>query len=261
MQDIFDNDNRNLGVLINSKNIFQNINYKLKKDRNCIHFFKNIVNNIKNYDKLKNMEQFYFDNDFNEIVPLLNKYAYALKSDLFFKTKNYNEFSKPCSLFPDHIGKSIITFLGYLPLLNTFNEKLTYIKYISKEIDLEKKFMGATYLEDQYEKLFEKNIFSKRYPSDDDFIDYKLRNKYIKKLKKDVDINKINESIDLMLNVFKEKNDEEIKKIFFTMGCTYWESITNNSNSNSDLMKTFNLFLENFKKEKEIKLERIKKIL
>jgi len=81
------------------------------------------------------MEQFYFDNDFNEIVPLLNKYAYALKSDLFFKTKNYNEFSKPCSLFPDHIGKSIITFLGYLPLLNTFNEKLTYIKYISKEID------------------------------------------------------------------------------------------------------------------------------
>lgn len=265
IETMFEKEKEQLSVIINSKSIIQNISYKLSKDKNSIDFFENLITNIKNYWNMDNnvtkerMHNYYFLNDLKEMYKILNFLNQSLRSVDLTKNKTAEEIAKCCSVFPDHIGERIIISLSYLPIINLFYEKIKYLNYVSSYVDLDKKTMGETVLEYQKDRLFNKDsLFGNKFPDDEDFIDYAMKNKYIDELKKefnDTRSSELDEGINHLLPLYKSDN---LRESTLLIGMTYWDERTKVSSENSEKFKEAILALTmSFDKDKAEKIEKL----
>jgi len=84
--------------------------------------------------------------------------------------------------------------------------------------------MGLTYQEEQEQRLFSDGLFSRKFPNDEDFIDYSMRNRYIKKLQKEYEFRKdeIQRAIELLISQYKNSDNSE--KTILAIGAAYWDN-------------------------------------
>ncbi len=221
---IFEKEKEQMNVIIQSRYIIQNITYKLTNDKNSISFFDNVIENVRGYESLERMEKYYFENDLKEMRQVLGLLYKSLQTDTYIKNKTAEEMIKCCNVFPDNIGKRTIILISYIPIIELFFEDLLYKEYFKNYVDLEKKMMGETQQEHQYSRLFEESIFKKKFPKDDEFIDYSMRNDFTNKLKDEYEKTRkeeIKEAIDLLLKFYEESDNSEDNKL--SIGSTYWE--------------------------------------
>lgn len=221
---MFEKEKEKLSAIINSKNVLQNLIYKLTHDLNSKDFFDNVVESVRNYDSLERMKAYDFRNDVKEMREVLHYLYRALQSDYYIKDKSSQELAKCCNVFPDHVGEKTIILLSYIPIIDLFEENLKYEEYFKNEVDLEREFMGQTYQEKQQSDLFKKTIFSKTFPEDEKFIDYELRNKYVKHLKEEYQDSRkeeIQDAIALLLSHYDNAQDK--KQNLIAIGSAYWD--------------------------------------
>jgi len=250
---LFQEDNKDLGVLINSKNVLQNLSYKLANDRNSIYFFENLIYNIQNYFTLDRMVQYHFKNDFDAMFITLKKFYIALQNEVG-TTKMSADIIKCCNVFPDHIGERIIILISHLPIMELFNEQVKFKEMLDLRVDLNSTFMGQTIIDHQEDVLFSEGLFSKKFPDDSDFIDYKLRNRFLDKLEKEFNDSRKDEletAIMMISSLFKETNKNTVKSLKIKLGSTYWDEDISVSNKNFETFKNVFLALnESFSEEK-----------
>ena len=233
IETIFDKENEQLSILFNSKNILQNISYKLENDRNSIYFFENLISNIENYDNLPRMQKYYFDNDFKAMYKTLKMFYRGFQSDIRFKKMDASDMLKCCKAFPDHIGERIIGLISYIPIMDLFYEKLKYVEFINKKsssVENMKKY--------QSEKLFSDGLLSKTFPNDDSFIDYKLKNEYLSKLEVEYETTRkeeISTALSIMINMYN--GSENIEETKINIGSAYWQRKIDISTDNTSALK------------------------
>jgi hypothetical protein len=266
---IYNNEIENLKIILNSKNILQNIFYKIKKDKNSIDFFNNLINNIEKYDELdenktsERMHKYYFKNDFNSMYKIIKLFYLGLKKEEKIKNKTGKSIARCCSVFPDYTGEKIIKILGYFPLMKLFNKRIEILEFLKSKVDLNKKIMGQTITEQNEEDLFNKARRKVNITKDNSFfIDYKLKNKYIEFLEEDlkIELKEINKNINILLKILNK--NEDINENLLILGISFWDSeIKNNSEEIKELKEAFSLLFESFNKDKKEKLNKIKLIL
>lgn len=257
IQMIFDNEKKEMKNIIDSKNIIQNFSYKLEYDKNSKHFFKNIIQNIKSYDRLEIMEKYHFEKDLKEMREVLHLLYRGLMSEDKIKDKTAEELKKCCNIFPDNIGKRILRKISYIPLIDLMYEKILLKEYINKKIDVNKNFCGTTILEEQERKIFnDSNMF----PKDEDFIDYDMRNKYIEKLESEKDDILKDEALQILINQYDKA--EDIKSVEILIGAAYWEEKQNiNRQTVESLKEAINKMSEAFKSKEKEKITELEKML
>lgn len=187
-----------LNILLNKKNVIQNISYKLAYDKNVISFFDSLIGNIKNYNNMDRMERYYFEKDFTEI-----RKALKLFFDVLFR--EYHEIPiekiiKCCNVFSDNIGKRIVMQISYIPLLDGFMHRIRYEK--NKKDYVDDKAM--------------KTILSF------DFTDYNKKNEYLLKQIKEYEKNEddIDMSIKILIREYEQTKD--INKFKIELGKQVW---------------------------------------
>lgn len=261
---IYNNETQQMKNIINAKSIVQNFSYKIRNDLNSKHFFENIVKNIRNYASLERMEKYYFEKDLIAMREVLHLLYSGLQSIDYIKRKTAQEMIKACNVFPDYIGKRMIMQISYIPLIDLFYEDFKYREFIDKKINLEVRNCGGTILEDQQERLFnKKSIFNNKFPKDEDFIDYKMRNNYVDILKQEYD-DKRKEEISFALNILllQYENSKNIEETSVLIGATYWE---NKQKVQSTKIQSFKDALEAmvcaFDKDKNEKINKLEIIL
>jgi len=224
IETIFNEEKEQMKMIINSNAIIQNISYKLAHDLNTISFFEKLIDNIKEYDSMERMDKYHFDKDFVEIRSVLHLLYRSLRANSMTQDKDAEKIVKCCNIFPDNIGKRIIMFISYIPILDLFHEKHQYLTYFGKKIDLEASMMGETYLEHQEDRLFGKSVFNPKFPSEDDFIDYKLRNRFVDKLEEEYNGGRkeeIESALSLLLETYNTNASRE--EVSILIGSTYWD--------------------------------------
>lgn len=259
---VFTEEKNNMKILINAKNSLQNFSYRLSNDLNAKEFFTNVIENIKKFDSLSDdvtserMFKYHFVNDLKEMREVLHLFFSGLQSKDDIKSRTSEELIKCCRIFPDNIGKRIIRQISYIPLLDLFHEKQAYLEYLNNKINLDEKSMGQTPLEYQKESIFSDSLFSKKFPKDEDFIDYAMRNRYVEILEKEYFETKrdeINNALNILIEQY-EKHD----KAPLIIGSAYWD---NKQKINSSKIQAFkdvvNAMTKTFKKNE---LERISKL-
>ena len=221
---IFDTEKDQMRTIIHASQVIQNFTYKITHDLNSTAFFKNVIENIKSYSSLERMEKYYFENDLKEMREVLHLLYRSLQADSIIKNKTAEELVRCCNIFPDNIGKRTIILISYIPILDLFYEDLQYQEYFKNRWDLEKNMMGQTILEDQNDRLFGDSIFNKKFPKEDEFTDYNLRNKFVDKLEAEYK-NGRQEEIKNGLNILLAHygNKEDTDEVTVTIGSAYWE--------------------------------------
>lgn len=261
---IFNNETQQMKNIINAKNIVQNFSYKIRNDMNSKDFFENVIQKIKNYESLERMEKYYFEKDLIAMREVLHLLYSGLQSIDYIKTKTAQEMIKACNVFPDYIGRRMIMQISYIPLIDLFYEDLKYKEFINKKTNLEERNCGGTILEDQQERLFnKKSIFNNKFPKDEDFIDYKMRNNFIEILENKYN-DKRKEEIANALNILllHYENSKNIDETIVLIGATYWD---NKQNVQSTRIQSFKDALEAmasvFEKDKNEKINKLEIIL
>ncbi len=238
IETIFNKEKEQIKHILNVRNIIQNISYKISNDLNSKYFFDNVINYIRNYDSLDRMIQYQFKRDLKEMREILNLLYAVLKNFEDTKNKAAEDIIKPRSIFPDNIGKRIISQISYIPILELFYKDLKYKEYIADKIDLQKKFCGDTPQENQRKKLFNRaNPFNKKFPKDEDFIDYEMKNELIEIVEKEYEKEKeeIKNSLNILL--LQYENSTDINKTLLLIGAAYWENEKKSESSQFEALK------------------------
>lgn len=231
---IFEQEKEKMKCILNAKQIVQNISYKMAHDLNCIAFFENIIENIKKYDSLERMDKIYFSDDLEEMRLILHLLYQSLQAIPNIKEKTADEIVKCCRTFPDNIGKRIIIQISYLPIMDLFYENFKYIEYIKKNVDFEETSIGQNILDYQQDRLFGKSILNQKFPKDEEFLDYKMRNEFIRNLREEYEETRKQElesEINFMLDLYTK---DETSKI--AIGSHYWD---NKNKTRSEQSKAF----------------------
>jgi len=165
--DLFKKDYENLTAILNSKQIIQNLSYKLEEDENCKKFFSSVYDKSEKIEELEHMDRWQFIRDIKEMSKILKYLSMAMENEWWLKDKSADDILKCCSVFPDNIGKRILIQMSYIPLLNGMIEKIEYEEFIDKKID------------DSEISDWENARIVSRFPKDENFVDYKRRNEFI----------------------------------------------------------------------------------
>jgi len=235
IEGVFDKEKKQMGIVANGHAVIHNISYRLKNDLNAQSFFSSLTKNIIEYEELHHIEQYRFKRDIKEMQGILHLLYRSLSSLPRVKDKSAKEITECCKTFPDYTGRHIISLFSYLPVIDLFCEKLSYEEYISKRIDLDKKYMGQTCMERQHEELFGESVFNRKFPKDDAFTDYALKNRFIDKLEAEYHDHRkgeIEEEINILLPLFLPDEDEhEMKNARVAIGSAYWDNRRNSLSS------------------------------
>ena len=251
--------------LLNTRSSISSTYRKLSSDANFKRYLKESVNYAKSGGSRDAMgfNSWYFVTKENErVMRIVNLLMHStLKS---FIEKSGEQLSKPCSVFPDSGGSTLMRIMGFLPLLKLVSEHINFSKFTNQHIpDVER----ASMLEHQRDFLFSKRSFVRgsQYPNDDQFVNYGLRNEYIKYLKEEntPNIKDLCEKMKLLSSAF-EDNPTLLNDNALSYGISFWDASRENKETRAK--KTSELFsglIENFSKsikdaqESEIFCEKI----
>lgn len=171
--------------IIAQQRVIQNTYYRMSHDSNLKQYLTQAVNYAKSGGSREFMgfNEHYFvikqNDDVMKIFHLLVASMLAI-----FIDKSGDDIAKPCAIFPDYGGETLLRILGFMPLLELVSEHIKFSEFIKKHTSLDGE---GSIVEHQRERLFSRRKFSRgaKFPSDDKFTDYALRNEYIDALKVD----------------------------------------------------------------------------
>jgi len=213
---IFDinEDVKELNAIVYAKNIIQNASYRIANDLNIKDFLNNIEYNIIRYikqnkdDGKERVWRSNFEDDLENMVSFLSSMMRSMRALNSIKDKTSDEIEKCCNVFPDNIGKRILSQLSYLPLLLLIKEIVDYEKDLKKYIDDI----------DFYKKLYSDQIKNSEHIENDFFIDFEKRNKKISEIKVYYEKTRkksLENSILEMIDLHKKYEKYEIGKFYW----------------------------------------------
>jgi hypothetical protein len=210
--------------IINQRQVIQNTYYKLSHDSNLKRYLTQAVNYAKSGGSREVMgfnDQYFVIKQNDEIMRILHLLVASLLE--IYIDKSGDDIAKPCSMFPDHGGETLLRILGFIPLLELVSEHVKFSELIKKHTPLEGE---SSMIEFQRSRLFSKSNFVRgsKFPNDDKFIDYALKNEYIETLK--VDFNEretvLLQQMRLVAQILEDEptlsNDSALK-----MGLQFWD--------------------------------------
>lgn len=233
IEEIYSKELEELNIVFNSQNVLVKTTRKLINDLNSQHFFKELIENIKKYDDLNNVELYRFKDDVKSMYKILIHLYLNLKKEKLTSEENYENMIKSCRVFPDFIGRDMIKLISYLPILKLIKTKIEYEEYIEQKLDLNDK-ITISYMEEQQERLFgEDSIVSNKFLEDEEFKDFKMKNDYVNKIEKEYNLIKkdLNSCIKHLIELYEKVEDLEEFKII--IGSVQWEK---NQSLKTDLL-------------------------
>ena len=242
IQNVFDKEIEQMRAIANARTIIGNFKYRLVNDKNVQLFLESLVSNITNYDSLERMEKYYFINDFDELLKVLEYLYSGSRAHEYFNKMDSAEFAKPCHALPDYGGQSILKLIAYLPIMKLFQEKRHFLDMQKKdfESDVHENIPMHQSLENmQEDKLFKKeSMFYRKYPDDDSFVNHPLKKRYAKSIAADYEECKeeLDASILSLANLYS-------KDSLLMIGSTYWD---NSNKARAKSAKAFEGMLEAF---------------
>jgi len=256
----FEAEKSQMETIINAKTMILNMKYRLCRDKNVSLFIDGLVQNIVEYENLEGMKKYYFDENFKELIEILHVFYAALQSQECFSKIDSKELARSCHAMPDSGGKETLKLIGLLPIMELFNEKLSYLQAIKFYTKDEKKQNDITssFKDIQNKKLNANNsLFYKRFPKDDDFIDYDLKASHARGLIKEYDLreSELNESIATLSDMYK-------KETLLMIGSVYWDTKKKiESNAVNSFCNALSAMATLSEEDKRAKIEKIKLIL
>jgi len=256
---VFTEEKNNMKVLINAKNSLQNFRYRLENDLNVKSFLESLIENIENYDSLERMKKYDFDRDFEEMNETLHLFCHGLRVQ--FEDVDSLKMAKCCNIFPDHHGKEAIILLSYLPIIELFKEKISYEKAL-KEI-IEDDIQMQSWKEHQESLLNKQSLFFKKFPKDEVFVSYELKNKFLLDMKNTYENGRrdeINSALSILISLYKDSSD--LRQTRIQIGSTYWDGKMNIGSKNAEqFKKAFLALSESFDRDTKEKLDRLALVL
>jgi hypothetical protein len=169
--------------IINQSQVIQNTYYKMSHDANLKRYLTQAVNYAKSGGSREIMgfnDQYFVIKQNDDIMRIFHLLVESLLE--IYISKSADNIAKPCSMFPDHGGETLLRVIGFMPLLELVSEHIKFSNFIKKHTTLDGKDSMVKY---QRSRLFSKSKFERgsRFPNDDKFTDYALRNEYIDTLK------------------------------------------------------------------------------
>lgn len=227
--------------IINQKKVIQNTYHRMSHDSNLNHYLTQAVNYAKSGGSREIMgfnEQYFVIKQNDEVMRLFHLLIASLLE--IFIDKSGDDIAKPCFLFPDHGGETLLRIVGFMPLLELVSEHIKFTELINKHTSLDGQ---NSMVEFQRKRLFSKNKFARgsKFPGDEKFTDYALRNEYIDALK--VDFNERESSLLLEMSVVAqvlEKGPTLANENSLKLGSQFWDLKRDAKQSNDK--KTAELF-------------------
>jgi hypothetical protein len=169
--------------LLNQKQTIQNTYHTMSHDENLKRYLKQAVNYAKSGGSREDMgfhDHYFIIKQNEDIMIVFNLLVASLLA--VYIDKSGEDIAEPCVMFPDQGGETLLRLIGFIPLLKLVSEHVKFTEFIKKHTSLDEK---DTMVEFQRERLFSKSQFMRRckFPGDDKFTDYELRNEYIDSLK------------------------------------------------------------------------------
>jgi hypothetical protein len=211
--------------IINQRVVIRNTLYRMSRDENLKHYLKQVVSYAKSGGSLKVMG---FNNHYliikqnDSVMKLFRMFISSLLE--MYIDKSASDIAKPCSILPDSGGETLLRIIGFMPLLEIVSEHVKTSEFLKDKVSLVDKDSMVEY---QRNRLFSKCGFKRgnKFPGDDKFIDYALKNEYIDTLKVDFDENESQRLQEMLLiaQVFENNptlsNDAALK-----MGHQFWDA-------------------------------------
>lgn len=204
----FEKEIEEIDIILNEKNIFQNLLFKLNRDKNIEDFLINIEKNInlwikKDFYKNEYKTKVWFDDviAFNKIIKSIYK-LFKRKNKIYFNNKELTEKEILSNFYmSDGYGKYVLRYISYIPLIDKILETNEYLNIHNKLNYLnQEKTWEKDYEEEKYQSLYEDGFFGKYFVN---------LNEYFKEdNKKELEIFLINRIKDFEKE--KEKSIEEI---------------------------------------------------
>lgn len=227
--------------IINQKQVIQNTYYRMSHDSNLKRYLTQAVNYALSGGSREVMgfnDQYFVTKQNDEIMRIFHLLIASLLE--IYIDKSGDDIAKPCSMFPDHGGETLLRIIGFIPLLELVSEHIKFSEFINKHTSLDGQ---NSMVEFQRNRLFSKSKFARgsKFPDDDRFTDYALRNEYIDELK--VDFNEregeLLQQMRLVAQMLEDEptlsNDNALK-----MGLQFWDLKSAAKQSNDK--KTAELF-------------------
>lgn len=211
--------------IINKAQVVTNTYYKLSNDANIKRYLEQAVNYAKSggsRDKMGFNDHYFVIKQNDEVMRILGLLVSTLLE--IYIDKSGEELAEPRSIFPDHGGETLLRILGFMPLLQIVSEHVKFSEYLKLHYSDEDK---DSMLEFQRERLFSNRNLMRRYkfPNDDKFINYELRNEYTEKLKAEFD-EKESELLGQMHLIASALEDEPTlsNDSALKIGLKYWDT-------------------------------------
>jgi hypothetical protein len=212
MNNLFKEEIKSLNIILNKKNVIQNIIYKLRTDKNVGHFIDNLISNSKKYNEMGRMDKYYFNNNLKEFYDILSMLIEILINDSNTKNKSADEIVEPCIIFPDRIGESLMEMIGIFPIIKILEIKRKNTEYFKKLVT-----------DEDLEFFSHHPINPKFFPEEKKFVDQQKINKFIEDKKEKFLINErdvLDPSLLILLEFFNESSNES--KVKQKIGKEYW---------------------------------------
>jgi hypothetical protein len=210
--------------ILNQRQVIQNIYYKLSHDSNLSRYLTQAVNYAKSGGNLEVMgfnDHYFIIKQNDNIMKIIHLLIGSLLE--MYIDKSGEEIAKPRSMFPDYGGETLLRIIGFVPLLELVSEHVKFSEFLKKHTPIEGE---NSMTEFQRNRLFSKSnlVRGSKFPNDDSFIDYSLRNEYIETL--EVDFNEREaELLQQMSLVAKALEDDSTlsNDSALNMGMQYWD--------------------------------------
>jgi hypothetical protein len=210
--------------IINQRQVIQNTYYRMNNDANLKRYLTQAVNYAKSGGSREVMgfnDQYFIIKQNDAIMSLFHLLIASLLE--IYIDKSGADIAKPCKMFPDHGGETLLRLIGFIPLLELVSEHVKFSNLIDKHIPLDG---NNSILKFQQQRLFSKSklVRVSKFPDDDKFTDYALRNEYIDKLKIDFNEREVEllQQMRLVAQMFEDEptlhNDNALK-----MGLQFWD--------------------------------------
>jgi hypothetical protein len=228
-------------AIINQKQVIQNTYHRMSHDENLKRYLKLAVHYAKSGGSrdVMGFNDHYFITRHNDDIMTVFRLFVATLLEIHID-KSGQDIARPRSMFPDHGGETLIRLMGFMPLLELVSEHVKFVAFIKSQTAIEG---DRSIVDSQRKRLFShSNIMSKaKFPRDDKFTDYALKNEYIETLKVEFSAREgeLLHNMDVIASAL-EPNPTLSNDHALSMGLNFWD--LKRSNKQQGDKKTLEMF-------------------